>query len=127
LTGAETAARSRRERRSASPRLAAPSLSRSSLALTRAQYDQSVSTYSPDGRIYQVEYAVKAIEASGTSVGVRTADGGVLLACEKLLAAVRRRARCALLQKMLDELLALSDTAHSMSMLAFLSGEMPRD
>jgi len=37
------------------------------------------------------------------------------------------RARCALLQKMLDELLALSDTAHSMSMLAFLSGEMPRD
>ena len=32
---------------------------------------------------------MKAIEASGTSVGVRTADGGVLLACEKLLPSVR--------------------------------------
>lgn len=29
------------------------------------QYDLSSSTYSPDGRIFQVEYAAKAVEASG--------------------------------------------------------------
>lgn len=28
-------------------------------------YDLSVSTYSPDGRIFQVEYAAKAAENSG--------------------------------------------------------------
>ena len=28
-------------------------------------YDLSVSTYSPDGRIFQVEYANKAVENSG--------------------------------------------------------------
>jgi 20S proteasome subunit alpha 7 len=50
------------------------------------QYDQSVSTFSPDGRLYQVEYAMKAIEASGTAVGVRCKDG-VIIGVEKLLAA----------------------------------------
>ena len=47
-------------------------------------YDQSVFTYSPDGRIYQVEYALKAIESSGTAVGVRCSDG-VILGVEKLV------------------------------------------
>ena len=50
-----------------------------------AGYDQSVFTYSPEGRIFQVEYAQKAIESSGTAVGVRCRDG-VILGVEKLLA-----------------------------------------
>lgn len=29
------------------------------------QYDASVSTFSPDGRIFQVEYAQKAVDNSG--------------------------------------------------------------
>jgi 20S proteasome alpha/beta subunit len=29
------------------------------------QYDQSVSTFSPDGKLFQVEYAMKAIESAG--------------------------------------------------------------
>ena len=41
-------------------------------------YDLSASTYSPDGRIFQVEYATKAVENAGTAIGVRTKDGVVL-------------------------------------------------
>lgn len=41
-------------------------------------YDYSCSTYSPDGRIFQLEYALKAVENSGTGVGIRCSDGVVL-------------------------------------------------
>ncbi|KAI8379799.1 nucleophile aminohydrolase [Radiomyces spectabilis] len=47
-------------------------------------YDLSVSTYSPDGRVFQVEYANKAVDNSGTAIGLRVKDG-VVLAVEKLL------------------------------------------
>jgi len=47
-------------------------------------YDLSVTTYSPDGRVYQVEYAQKAVEASGTALAICFKDG-VLFATEKLL------------------------------------------
>ncbi|KAI8900799.1 nucleophile aminohydrolase [Globomyces pollinis-pini] len=47
-------------------------------------YDLSASTYSPDGRIFQVEYALKAVENSGTCIGIKTIDG-VVLAHEKLV------------------------------------------
>ncbi|KAK3817171.1 MAG: nucleophile aminohydrolase [Linnemannia gamsii] len=47
-------------------------------------YDVSVSTYSPDGRVFQVEYAGKAVENSGTAIGIRVKDG-VVLAVEKLI------------------------------------------
>ncbi|KIY49508.1 proteasome subunit alpha type-3 [Fistulina hepatica ATCC 64428] len=47
-------------------------------------YDLSASTYSPDGRIFQVEYASKAVDNSGTAVGLKVKDG-VVLAVEKLV------------------------------------------
>ncbi|KDQ08276.1 hypothetical protein BOTBODRAFT_38105 [Botryobasidium botryosum FD-172 SS1] len=47
-------------------------------------YDLSSSTYSPDGRIFQVEYANKAVENSGTAIGLRVKDG-IVLAVEKLV------------------------------------------
>ncbi|KAF9452068.1 20S proteasome subunit [Macrolepiota fuliginosa MF-IS2] len=47
-------------------------------------YDLSASTYSPDGRIFQVEYATKAVENSGTAIGVKVNDG-IVLAVEKLI------------------------------------------
>jgi 20S proteasome subunit alpha 7 len=47
-----------------------------------AGYDLSVSTFSPDGRVFQVEYAAKAVENSGTVVGLCCKDG-VVLGCEK--------------------------------------------
>jgi len=47
-------------------------------------YDLSASQFSPDGRVFQVEYAQKAIENSGTAVGLRGKDG-VVFAVEKLV------------------------------------------
>jgi len=47
-------------------------------------YDLSCTSYSPDGRVFQVEYANKAVENSGTAVGIRVKDG-VVLGAEKLI------------------------------------------
>ncbi|KAI7854235.1 nucleophile aminohydrolase [Circinella umbellata] len=47
-------------------------------------YDLAVSTYSPDGRVFQVEYANKAVDNAGTAVGLRVKDG-IVLAVEKLV------------------------------------------
>eukprot|EP00427_Karlodinium_veneficum_P020912 CAMPEP_0169118880 /NCGR_PEP_ID=MMETSP1015-20121227/31239_1 /TAXON_ID=342587 /ORGANISM="Karlodinium micrum, Strain CCMP2283" /LENGTH=252 /DNA_ID=CAMNT_0009181683 /DNA_START=54 /DNA_END=812 /DNA_ORIENTATION=+ len=54
------------------------------MAGTGSGYDLSVTTYTPDGRVYQVEYAQKAVEASGTALAICFKDG-VLFATEKLL------------------------------------------
>ncbi|KAN0063882.1 putative proteasome subunit alpha type-7 [Thecaphora frezii] len=47
-------------------------------------YDLSASTYSPDGRIFQIEYAAKAVENAGTAIAIRTKTG-VVIAVEKLV------------------------------------------
>ena len=43
-------------------------------------YDRGTSLFSPDGRIYQVEYAREAVSRGAPSVGVRTKEGVVLAA-----------------------------------------------
>ncbi|KAL5463604.1 hypothetical protein EMCRGX_G032518 [Ephydatia muelleri] len=47
-------------------------------------YDLSASQFSPDGRVFQIEYAAKAVENSGTAVALRGKDG-VVFAVEKLV------------------------------------------
>merc|ERR1712137_822662 len=47
-------------------------------------YDLSASQFSPDGRVFQVEYAQKAVENSGTSIALKGKDG-VVFAVEKLV------------------------------------------
>ncbi|CAG9762564.1 unnamed protein product [Ceutorhynchus assimilis] len=47
-------------------------------------YDLSASQFSPDGRVFQVEYAMKAVENSGTVIGLKGSDG-IVLAAEKLI------------------------------------------
>ncbi|KAL0316696.1 UNVERIFIED_CONTAM: Proteasome subunit alpha type-3 [Sesamum radiatum] len=39
-------------------------------------YDLSVTTFSPDGRVFQIEYAAKAVDNSGTVVAIKCKDGG---------------------------------------------------
>eukprot|EP00761_Pharyngomonas_kirbyi_P011866 gb/GECH01011892.1/.p1 GENE.gb/GECH01011892.1/~~gb/GECH01011892.1/.p1 ORF type:complete len:246 (+),score=74.36 gb/GECH01011892.1/:1-738(+) len=52
--------------------------------MTRSEYDRGVNTFSPEGRIYQVEYAMEAIKLGSTAVGIQTTEG-VVLAVEKRL------------------------------------------
>eukprot|EP00484_Ammonia_sp_Unknown_P030346 CAMPEP_0197035746 /NCGR_PEP_ID=MMETSP1384-20130603/13452_1 /TAXON_ID=29189 /ORGANISM="Ammonia sp." /LENGTH=264 /DNA_ID=CAMNT_0042465843 /DNA_START=68 /DNA_END=862 /DNA_ORIENTATION=- len=47
-------------------------------------YDLGSSTYSPAGRVFQVEYAAKAVDSSGTVIGIRCQDG-VVMGVEKLI------------------------------------------
>lgn len=48
------------------------------MASSGSGYDLSSSTFSPDGRIFQVEYATKAVENAGTAIGILCKDGVVL-------------------------------------------------
>ncbi|KAK9320523.1 nucleophile aminohydrolase [Lipomyces orientalis] len=50
--------------------------------LTRSEYDRGVSTFSPEGRLFQVEYAIEAIKLGSTAIGIATSEG-VILGVEK--------------------------------------------
>jgi len=52
--------------------------------LTRSEYDRGVNTFSPEGRLFQVEYAIEAIKIGTTAIGIATSEG-VVIAVEKRL------------------------------------------
>lgn len=47
-----------------------------------SRYDNRTTTFSPEGRLYQVEYATEAIGQAGAAVGIMTKDG-IVLATER--------------------------------------------
>lgn len=51
---------------------------------SKGDYDRGVNTFSPEGRLFQVEYALEAVKLGSTAVGITTSQG-VVLAVEKRL------------------------------------------
>jgi len=49
---------------------------------SNGEYDRGVNTFSPEGRLFQVEYAMKAIQLGSTAIGVKT-SAGIVMAVEK--------------------------------------------
>eukprot|EP00276_Gloeochaete_wittrockiana_P017804 CAMPEP_0184349216 /NCGR_PEP_ID=MMETSP1089-20130417/32249_1 /TAXON_ID=38269 ORGANISM="Gloeochaete wittrockiana, Strain SAG46.84" /NCGR_SAMPLE_ID=MMETSP1089 /ASSEMBLY_ACC=CAM_ASM_000445 /LENGTH=234 /DNA_ID=CAMNT_0026681321 /DNA_START=58 /DNA_END=762 /DNA_ORIENTATION=- len=53
-----------------------------------ADYSFSLTTFSPSGKLVQIEYALKAVAIGNTSVGIRAKNGVVLATVKKLPALV---------------------------------------
>jgi len=49
----------------------------------RNQYDNDVTTWSPQGRLHQVEYAMEAVKQGSATVGLKNQDYAVLLALKR--------------------------------------------
>lgn len=48
------------------------------------RYDTRTTIFSPEGRLYQVEYAMEAISNAGAAIGILATDGVVLIAEKKI-------------------------------------------
>ena len=48
------------------------------------RYDSRTTIFSPEGRLYQVEYALESISHAGTAIGIMASDGIVLAAERKV-------------------------------------------
>ncbi len=54
-------------------------------------YDRGSTTFSPDGRLFQVEYAIEAVKRGTTAIGIKTSEGCIL--------AVQKRLHTSLIEK----------------------------
>lgn len=50
--------------------------------LARSEYDRGINTFSPEGRLFQVEYSLEAVKHDSTAIGMVTSEG-VILGVEK--------------------------------------------
>lgn len=50
----------------------------------QAAYDRAITVFSPDGRLYQVEYAREAVKRGTTAVGIKCHEGVVLIVDKRI-------------------------------------------
>ncbi|GAA0525510.1 proteasome alpha subunit [Halorubrum aquaticum] len=74
-------------------------------------YDRGTSLFSPDGRIYQVEYAREAVSRGAPSLGVRTAEGIVFVAMSRASSTLMEAESIEKLHK-LDDHLGTASAGH---------------
>jgi proteasome alpha subunit len=74
-------------------------------------YDRGTSLFSPDGRIYQVEYAREAVSRGAASIGVRTAEGVVLVGQNRMISPLMEAESVEKLHK-LDDHIGASSAGH---------------
>jgi len=46
-------------------------------------YDRAITVFSPDGRLYQVEYAIETVKRGTIAIGIKTKHGIIFAADEK--------------------------------------------
>jgi proteasome alpha subunit len=54
-------------------------------------YDRGITIFSPDGRLYQVEYAREAVKRGTASIGVRTTEGVVIVVDKRIRSPLMER------------------------------------
>ncbi|SDF02944.1 archaeal proteasome endopeptidase complex subunit alpha [Halorientalis regularis] len=74
-------------------------------------YDRGITIFSPDGRLYQVEYAREAVKRGTASVGVRTEDGVVLAADTRVRSPLLERESVEKLHK-IDDHIGIASAGH---------------
>merc|ERR1712060_959340 len=67
------------------------------------RYDSRTTIFSPEGRLYQVEYAMEAISHAGTALGVLASDGVVLAEEKKITSKLLEPAKSSEKMYMIDD------------------------
>jgi proteasome alpha subunit len=74
-------------------------------------YDRGITIFSPDGRLYQVEYAREAVKRGTASIGVRTQDGVVLAVDKRIRSPLMERSSVEKIHKA-DDHVGIASAGH---------------
>jgi len=74
-------------------------------------YDRGITIFSPDGRLYQVEYAREAVKRGTASIGIRTEDGVVLVVDKRIRSPLMERTSVEKIHKA-DDHIGIASAGH---------------